>query len=69
MKDGMIYTLKTVPSYYGKQITLGDVMETGVVDEEYFIPEEKLYYTDHQLRIVMKQKKDFLKSLDKHGNI
>lgn len=46
MKDGMIYTLKTVPSYYGKQITLGDVMETGVVDEEYFIPEEKLYYTD-----------------------
>lgn len=46
MKDGMIYTLKTVPSYYGKQITLGDVMETGVVDEEYFIPEEKLYYTN-----------------------
>ena len=46
MKDGIIYTMKTVPDYHGKQITLGDVMETGVVEEQYFIPEEKLYYTD-----------------------
>ena len=46
MKDGIIYTMKTVPNYSGKQITLGDVMETGEVDEQYFIPEEKLYYTD-----------------------
>ena len=46
MKDGMIYTIKTVPNYHGKQITLGDVMETGEVEEQYFIPEEKLYYTD-----------------------
>ena len=45
MKDGIIYTMKTVPSYRGKQITLGDVMETGQVEEQYFIPEEKLYYT------------------------
>lgn len=46
MKDGLIYTMKTVPDYHGKQITLGDVMETGQVEEQYFIPEEKLYYTD-----------------------
>lgn len=46
MKDGIIYTMKTVPDYHGKQITLGDIMETGEVEEQYFIPEEKLYYTD-----------------------
>ena len=46
MKDGIIYTLKTIPDYHGNQITLGDVMEKGTVAEEYFIPEEKLYYTD-----------------------
>lgn len=46
MKDGTIYTIKTVPNYHGKQITLGDVMETGKVEEQYFIPIEKLYYTD-----------------------
>ena len=49
MKDGIIYTLKTVPNYHGKQITLGDVMETGEVDEQYFIPEEKLYYTNPEV--------------------
>lgn len=46
MKNGIIYTMKTVPDYHGKQITLGDVMEIGQVEEQYFIPEEKLYYTD-----------------------
>lgn len=46
MKDGVIYTLKTSPKYDGPQITLGDIMETGDVDESYFIPEERLYYTD-----------------------
>ena len=46
MKDGTIYTIKTVPNYHGKQITLGDVMGTGMVEEQYFIPEEKLYYTN-----------------------
>ena len=46
MKDGVIYTNKTFPNYDGNQITLGDVMETGDVDSKYFIPEEKLYYTD-----------------------
>lgn len=49
MKDGVIYTLKTVPNYYGKQLTLGDVMETGKVEEQYFIPEEKLYYTNPEV--------------------
>lgn len=46
MKDGVIYTTKTTPVYNGKQITLGDIMETGDVPEEYFIPEDRLYYTD-----------------------
>ncbi len=45
MRDGVIYTVKTNPSYSGKQITLGDIMDTGDVDEKYFIPENKLYYT------------------------
>ena len=45
MKDGVVYTAKTTPDYHGKQITLGDIMDDGDVDEEYFIPEEKLYYT------------------------
>lgn len=45
MRDGVIYTVKTIPTYDGKQITLGDIMDTGEVDEKYFIPKEKLYYT------------------------
>ncbi len=45
MIDGTVYTVKTAPSYDGAQITLGDIMETGDVEEEFFIPEERLYYT------------------------
>ncbi len=45
MIDGTVYTVKTFPSYSGEQITLGDIMESGDVDEQFFIPEEKLYYT------------------------
>lgn len=45
MKDGKIYTVKTEPKYEGKGITLGDIMDSGDVDEEYFIPENRLYYT------------------------
>lgn len=46
MKDGVVYTVKTFPQYDGKQITLGDIMDDGNVDEKYFIPEEKLYYNE-----------------------
>lgn len=47
MKDGFVYTVKTVPSYNGPVITLGDIMENENtdVDEKYFIPKERLYYT------------------------
>ena len=45
MKDGIIYSIKTVPDYNGKQITLGEIMDDGDVDEKYFIPENRLYYT------------------------
>lgn len=46
MKNGAIYTAKTTPICNRKQITLGKIMEKGVVPEKYFIPEERLYYTD-----------------------
>lgn len=46
MKDGVIYTLKTQPDYTGKQITLGDIMENGDVDKQFFISKERLYYTN-----------------------
>ena len=49
MMDGVIYTAKTRPSYSGRQITLGEIMDEGIVDEEYFIPNEKLYYTDPEV--------------------
>lgn len=45
MKDGVIYTVKTLPDYHGEQVTLGDIMEDATVDEKYFIAEDKLYYT------------------------
>ena len=45
MKEGKVYTIKTTPIYTGKQITLGDIMEDGDIDNQYFIPEERLYYT------------------------
>lgn len=45
MKDSIIYTTKTTPDHSGRQITLGDVMDEGPVSEEFFIPQEKLYYT------------------------
>ena len=45
MKEGVVYTLKILPTYDGTQITLGEIMEDGDIDEQFFIPEEKLYYT------------------------
>lgn len=45
MKDGVIYTLKTQPDYNGKEITLGDIMEDGDVDKQFFISKERLFYT------------------------
>lgn len=45
MKEGVVYTCKTTPVSNRKQLTLGDIMETGDVPEEYFIDDSKLYYT------------------------
>lgn len=45
MIDGTAYTLKTHPRYDGKQITLGDILESDTVADEFFIPEQQLYYT------------------------
>lgn len=49
MKDGVIYTLKTTANYHGPQTTLGDIMDTEEVDEKYFIPENRLFYTDPKI--------------------
>lgn len=49
MNQGFIYTIKTEPKYSGKQITLGDIMETGEVAEEYFVTEKDLYYTSPEI--------------------
>lgn len=46
MIEGKVYTLKTTPNYDGGVVTLGDILEEGPVDENYFIPEEQLYYTN-----------------------
>lgn len=45
MKDGIVYTMKTTPLYNDKQITLGDIMEEGIVDSQFFIAQDRLYYT------------------------
>ena len=45
MKDGVIYSVKTIPDYEGKQITLGDIMEKGTVDPVFFIDDDKMFYT------------------------
>lgn len=49
MKDGVVYTVKTTPNYHGKQITLGDIMDDGDVDQKYFISEKKLFYTNPEV--------------------
>ena len=49
MKDGTIYTVATKPNYSGSQITLGDIMEDGDVESKYFIPEDRLYWTDSSI--------------------
>ncbi len=46
MYDNDIYTIKTEPDYEGRCITLGDIMDSGEVDEKYFVPENKLFYTN-----------------------
>ena len=42
MKNGVIYTMKTVPDYHGKQITLGDVMEIWTSGRAVFYPRRKI---------------------------
>lgn len=45
MKDGAVYTVKTMPKYDGNVITLGQIMEDGKIPDSFFIPSERLYYT------------------------
>ena len=45
MLDGTVYTVKTTPKYSGEYITLDNIMEQDDVDESFFIPEDRLFYT------------------------
>lgn len=49
MMNGVIYTMKTFPFYFGEQITLGDIMEDGDIDSTFFIPKNRLYYTKPEI--------------------
>ena len=68
MVDGTIYTVKTKPIYNGDKITLGDVMETGIVEEKYFIPEKNCTILVLISRTAMKVRRDYQKKNDRHGN-
>ena len=50
MIKGEIFTVKTQADYNGEYKTLGDILETEPVDESFFIPEEKLYYTNPSVK-------------------
>ena len=45
MINSHIFTEKTFPDYKGRQITLGDILEDGEIEESFFIPQKRLYYT------------------------
>lgn len=49
MYGGDTYTVETTPKSSRKQITLGDILEKGKVSNEFFIDEDRLYYTDHSI--------------------
>lgn len=52
MKNGIIYTTKTIP-IYKNPITLGDILQNNeslLVDEKYYIDKDRLYYTDKNIR-------------------
>jgi DNA (cytosine-5)-methyltransferase 1 len=46
MRNGCIHTADTSPVYDGGHVTLGDILEDGTVPDSFFIPEDRLYYTD-----------------------
>ena len=45
MFDGSVYTIKSSP-VVSKSKTLGEIIEKENVDKKYFIPRERLYFTD-----------------------
>ena len=49
MRDGKICSCKTVPYLTREQIVLGDILEDGDVDEQFFIAKNKLYYTNENV--------------------
>lgn len=50
MINGEIFTVKTQADYNGEYKTLGDILEIESVDESFFIPEERLYYTNPSIK-------------------
>lgn len=62
MHNGVIYTEETLPDYTGHQVTLGEILETGRVDERYFLtPQqiEKFNYLKGPKRIERTSKEGF----------
>lgn len=49
MRDGIIYTAKTVPDYTGRRYVLRDVLERELVESRYFVDKSRLYYTDEDV--------------------
>lgn len=48
MNDGEVFTIKTKADYNGPHKTLGDILVDSA-DERYFVPDEKVWYTDHSV--------------------
>lgn len=48
MINNSIYTVKTTPKKY-KPMLLGQILEEREVENKYFIPQERLYYTDESI--------------------
>ena len=69
MKDGIIYTIKTTPTYNGTQITLGDVMEQEKLRKSILYQKKNYIIQIRQLHIVMKLNSVFQKKIDRHGSI
>ncbi len=49
MRKGNIHTAKVIPIYNGPRIVIGDILEKESVDNTLFIPQGKLYYSQHNI--------------------
>ncbi|MDF2871890.1 MAG: (cytosine-5-)-methyltransferase [Anaerocolumna sp.] len=57
MIDGIIYSVQTTP-IEKPPVLLGDILQSGEVNEKYFIPEKRLYYTSPDVKYSDETEKD-----------